>query len=1018
MSISFQADRFHFNNRTLALPFGDLFSGFSLEDQSEALCLVFHEDVLSEEQIEYLKRVQIILAQKPHENVLTPLGWGRTEIDGGLPRSYVVYPGGGRPLSHFENLKALPPTELLIIMRGLLRALCFAESKEVHSHGFIHPLSIRIRLESSEVRLGLFGLPLAELRGNPALEATGAELFSCFPPAAIADSLDSQQRDLYALGLISLGLATGRPHRELLGEADLLLPERIRQLLGGAGQLPLPIQELLYKLITPVLEQRYSSFKQALDDVQHLCGEDQLGLRFTTFILDTLINGRFKLEKEINAGRVSRIYSAIDTRGTDEGGDDRPCVVKLLDLRAHPGMGEAFHTRFKTLTGVRHDHIMAVYDAGVHFENGYLAMESGLQSLEDLLIKRGTLPLPDAGRIIFQLCKALDGLHFHHINYHGGIKPSNVFLTTDLKTVKLADALISDFFLRQGNLNNIGAEYFNPEFIKDAPCDQRSDLYNIGLLFFEMLAGHPPFCFKVEEEIIADHLTQNAATRVEPALMANEVKDIILRLLEKNPAVRYQTVKDLMDELTVLLGYDKKEQVEVPNLLFDFAELSMVGKNTREKGEETLAVRLPAVNNRARGAIALLIGHGRDHGDSSKAAQSALTALREMLFHPAVAGAEVPKLQKTDPEAYLDVVLDRLNQRLYREAFAQGKLKHYGVSATVCMIQENTLYMHSAGVGEQTLFALGSILDHEEDKWTIRDEVVLGSEQSALSAEVAEQLGFGERVRVLRLKRRLQDGDQLLLASPSLTRSLSISELKELATSSSEPAQAVDMVRSDAIRRRLEGTISCVLLNIGNVAVFAEENISHAKKGMLARNFLAQGDSFLQDNKIDEAIEQYTQAIEINPRFAIIHHRMGLAYVRKGLLSYGISCFERAIELNSKLASSYTEIAGIMHRQRRSREVLPLLRRAVAEGCKDAELYAMLGHELLGVRNYDEAAYYSALALELDPGHPTAYRQKMLALRRRNSIDTKLIKALGSRQRLADDKTRISQEFKVPDEEA
>jgi len=273
-------------------------------------------------------------------------------------------------------------------------------------------------------------------------------------------------------------------------------------------------------------------------------------------------------------------------------------------------------------------------------------------------------------------------------------------------------------------------------------------------------------------------------------------------------------------------------------------------------------------------------------------------------------------------------------------------------------------------------------------------------------------------VKLSRLKRRLQDGDQMLLLSPNLTLVLSVSEIKELATSASEPAQAIEMVRSDAIRRRLEGTVSCVLLSIGDVMIFAEENISHARKGLLARNFLAQGDTYLNDGRFDDAIEQYNQAIEINPRFAIIHHQLGLAYVRKGLLSYAISCFEHAIELNRKLSASYVEIANIMIRQRRQREVLPLLRRAVAEGCKDADLYAMLGHELLGVRNFDEAYYYCNIALDISPTHPNAYRDKVIALKRRNSLDTKLIKALGSRQRLADDnKTRISQEIETREED-
>jgi tetratricopeptide (TPR) repeat protein len=187
---------------------------------------------------------------------------------------------------------------------------------------------------------------------------------------------------------------------------------------------------------------------------------------------------------------------------------------------------------------------------------------------------------------------------------------------------------------------------------------------------------------------------------------------------------------------------------------------------------------------------------------------------------------------------------------------------------------------------------------------------------------------------------------------------------------------------------------------------------------MLARNFLAQGDTYLNDGRIDDAIEQFNQALEINPNFAIIHHHLGVAYTRKGLMSYALSCFERAIELNRKLSASYIEMTKILEQQRRQREVLPLLREAVASGCRDADLYALLGHELIRVRNYEEAILYATYALQEDPSHPTAFRDRMVATKRRNALDTKLLRMFASRQRLADDrKTRIYEEHEVSEDE-
>jgi tetratricopeptide (TPR) repeat protein len=638
-------------------------------------------------------------------------------------------------------------------------------------------------------------------------------------------------------------------------------------------------------------------------------------------------------------------------------------------------------------------------------------MEPGAVSLEQLLIKRGTLPLPDAGRILFQALKALEGLRFHHLQCHGGLKPGNIFLSSDLRTVKLADAVTAQYNLEQGNLNCTGAEYFNPELIRQQPQTFLSDQYVLGTLFFEMLAGHPPFGFKIEQEIVEDHLNVPAATHVDAALITAELKDIILRMLEKNPGVRYPSNEELLAELTRLLGYDKKPKVEVPNLFFDFGELSLVGKNTREKGEETLTIRLPALNNRARGAIALFTGQGKAQGDASKAAGSALAAVREMLFNPGSVSPEFAKLLKADPEAFLTQMFDLLNQRLYREAFAAAKVKSYGVSASVAIIQENTLYLQRIGQTPSLLLSQGEVVDISADKWTITDEQVLGDKEHALNAEEFDRLGFGEVCKIQRIKRRLKDGDQLTLFSPAIAKGMSVSEVRELITSAGEPAQALEMVRSDVIRRRLEGTLSCVLLNVGRTAVFADEGVSHAKKGTLARNFLGQGDAYLNEGRVEEAIEQYNLALEINPNFAIIHHQMGVAYLRRGLASFALSCFERALVLNDKLGASYIEMARILQQQRRGKEILPLLRRAFAAGCRDADVLALLGRELINVRSFDEAIAYLSMALEVDPSHPTAFKDRVLAIKRRKAFDTQLLKMFTApRPRMAGGNVKISQE--------
>ena len=134
-------------------------------------------------------------------------------------------------------------------------------------------------------------------------------------------------------------------------------------------------------------------------------------------------------------------------------------------------------------------------------------------------------------------------------------------------------------------------------------------------------------------------------------------------------------------------------------------------------------------------------------------------------------------------------------------------------------------------------------------------------------------------------------------------------------------------------------------------------------------------------------------------------------------MSYAQSCFERALQLNNKLSASYVEVARIYLHQRKNREALALLRTASGYGCKDADLYAMLGRELLRARNFDEAILYTSYALELNAAHPTAFRDRMVAIRQRSSIGTKMLKAFEARPRLADEsRTRVEHEVQEEEE--
>lgn len=971
---------FTFNNLLLETSLYEHYTGFSEDGSVRATCFALKPDVFdSEDTYESFRRASSLLAQKDHANVIKPIGFG--VADG---RPYLMTSDFGVPLSKYDFSRGLTAREALYLTNQIVRALLFAQENDVPCHGFLTPNCIFVSLTDSVVKVALFGLlnSLVE-KDETAIEKTegyfdhyGTEGYFTF------------KADLYSLGLIDLELLLGKSYKEVLTHEDLSSAENLHNKISSLSTVSLPVQEIIYRFLTPAADERYQSLAAALDDVQKLIGRDSEGLAFETFILSTNIGGRFKIGRQVANGKITRIFTAHDNQlGKD-------VTVKLVDLKKHADLAELFKNRFKEAVFLDNEYVNKVHDVGTHFDNGYIAQDECDQSLEEVLIKRGTLPVTDVCNIVFQIVKALDYLYSHGIPYYGGIKPSNIFLSQDTRKVRIADAIVSAYFTENGNLNQTSAEYFSPELIKGEAVSPASDFYALGLIFYEMLVGHPPFSLKVESEIIHDHLHTDARNLVEDALISTSVKPLLTEMLDKNPATRAHQIEKLKNDLVILLGLDREQKLEVPHLFFDFADLSMVGKNTREKEEETLCLRLPSHTHSARGFFSLIRGYGEKVGDASAACQVALTRIKNAFISPSQSDPALPgKLLRDDPEKYCAQLLKVLNQELYRVAFRKSKQKEFGVTLAMGYLHENTLFLLEVGDVRALSFRLGAFVEDAVDKWTVTGEADVASGEEVLEEQEHEVLGFGEKFVVRTIKKRLKDGDQIVFASDNLLSKLSVPELRDLITSTDDPSQSMDIIKGEAVRRRLEGTISAVLINVGNVLSYADAITSHSKKGMLARNFLFLGNRLLNDGSVDAAIEQYQKALDINPNFAILHHQLGMAYLRKGLEDSALGAFKKAIELNGKLPASYVEMARIYMSRRKWRDVRELLTKAHIIGVRDADVFYFLGRVMMQFGDNDLAVKYFSLCLNLNPEHPDAVKHMLAAGKKARSLSGQLRRA-------------------------
>ena len=274
--------------------------------------------------------------------------------------------------------------------------------------------------------------------------------------------------------------------------------------------------------------------------------------------------GQYTLERELGRGGMATVYLALDLKHAG-----RPVALKVLARDLGAALGPArFRREIATAARLQHPHVLSVFDSGetggrLWFTMPYVAGES----LRDLLSRERMLPVPHAVRIARE---AAQGLHYAHRQgvIHRDVKPENILLTEDGTT------LVADFGIARGadpdasmdstaehRLTGSGLSIGTPAYMSpeqaagDREIDARSDVYALGTVLYEMLAGEPPFTGPTPQAVIAKRMFTTAPSAritrpgVPPALDA-----VIARALATSAPDRYPTAADFAQALDAAMA--------------------------------------------------------------------------------------------------------------------------------------------------------------------------------------------------------------------------------------------------------------------------------------------------------------------------------------------------------------------------------------------------------------------------------------------------------------------------------
>ena len=301
--------------------------------------------------------------------------------------------------------------------------------------------------------------------------------------------------------------------------------------------------------------------------------------------------GRYRIIKQIGRGGMADVYLAKDLIL-----DGEEVAVKVLrtNYQTDPIAVARFQREARAMADLDHPHIVRITDIGEEDGQQYLAMEyvAGLD-LKRYIKEHYPLSNEEAVRIMGQILLAMRLAHAKGI-VHRDLKPQNILLTPD-GTAKVTDFGIAVAFaetsLTQTNSMLGSVHYLSPEQARGSKATFQSDIYAMGIIFFEMLTGHVPYDGDSAVTIALQHFQKPLPSVIaENPSVPQSLENVVIKATAKKLTDRYQTVSEMYVDLLSSLSYNRRNE---PKLVFE--DTSKVDTKTLPKISQSTLTAIPKV---------------------------------------------------------------------------------------------------------------------------------------------------------------------------------------------------------------------------------------------------------------------------------------------------------------------------------------------------------------------------------------------------------------------------------------